>query len=182
MSTVAAWTLPGGHDVIIATGGHRAAPVDVPATAVYATTYCRWVPSRIDRYRARPRDAAHALPAAVVLLSVEGLALVGLGMFLIVRGFGAGTGDRGRAEIGGLFAIAAGAGLCLLGRALLAGRWWARSPVVVVQLLCFPVAVGLLQGQRYGEGISIIVVAVAVLTLIGLAGGYRPRDPGAPRR
>ncbi|WP_322762494.1 hypothetical protein [Frankia sp. Cr2] len=142
------------------------------------------MPSRTDLRRDRLRDAVHpppALPAAVALLGAEGLVIGGLGVFLIVRGFGADTDDRGRAELGGLFAIVAAVGLGLLGRALLAGRSWARSPVVVVQLLCLPVAVSLLQGGRYGEGIPLVAVAVAILTLVGLAGGYRPRDSGEPR-
>ncbi|WP_322778544.1 hypothetical protein [Frankia sp. Cas4] len=139
---------------------------------------------RTDLRRDRLRDAVHtppALPVAVALLGGEGLLLGGLGVFLIVRGFGADTDDRGRAELGGLFAVVAAVGLCLLGRALLARRWWARSPVVVVQLLCLPVAVSLLQGGRYGEGIPLLAVPVAILTLVGLAGGYQPRDPGEPR-
>ncbi len=102
--------------------------------------------------------------------------LAGLGTFLVVRGFGAGTDDRGRAELGGVLAVAAGVGLALLARALFAGRQWARSPVVVVQLLCLPVAVGLLQGHRYGEGVPLVAVPILVLALIGLAGAYRPSD------
>ncbi|SBW19720.1 putative membrane protein [Candidatus Protofrankia californiensis] len=156
--------------------------------AAVATTYCRHVRSRAESERVAPtrwrrdraRHAVHALRAAVVLLAAEGLLLVALGMFLVVRGFGADTDDRGRAELGGLLAVVAGVVLWLLAGALLAHRRWARSPLVVVQMLCLPVGVGLLQAHRYGEGIPLVVVPVGVLVLIGLAGGYRPRQPPGP--
>ncbi|KLL11767.1 hypothetical protein BL254_00185 [Protofrankia sp. BMG5.30] len=133
-----------------------------------------------DDARHGARRAVRALRAAVVLLAAEGLLLVSLGVFLVVRGFGADTDDRGRAELGGLFAVVAGVVLWLLTWALLARRQWARSPLVVVQILCIPVAVGLLQAHRYGEGVPLVVVPVGVLVLIGLAGAYRPHQPTGP--
>ncbi|WP_250281775.1 hypothetical protein [Frankia sp. CiP1_Cm_nod2] len=136
-------------------------------------------PQHDNAWRAA-RRAVHALRAAAVLLAAEGLLLVCLGVFLVVRGFGADTDDRGRAELGGLFAVVAGVVLWLLTWALLARRQWARSPLVVVQILCIPVAVGLLQAHRYGEGIPLVAVPVGVLVLIGVSGAYRPHQPTGP--
>jgi hypothetical protein len=112
--------------------------------------------------------------AAAVGLAVQGLFIVALGALLIVRGFGSDTTDRGRAELGGALAVACGLLVLLVGRAVLIRRSWVRSPVVMLELLSIPVAVGLLQGGRYDVGVPLIAVAVAVPVLLGFAGAYIP--------
>jgi peptidoglycan/LPS O-acetylase OafA/YrhL len=115
----------------------------------------------------RPSIATVAPRAAAVLVAVEGVLLVALGVLLVVRGFGADTDNRARAEIGGAFAVLGGAALGMLGRALLARRRWARSPSIVTQVLCVPVAIGLLQGHKVAYGLPLLVVAlVAFVALI----------------
>lgn len=109
------------------------------------------------------RSATLAPRAAAALVAVEGLLLVALGVFLAVRGFGADTDNRARAEIGGAFAVLGGAALGMLARALLARRRWARSPSIVTQVLCVPVAIGLLQGHKVAYGLPLLVVALAAL-------------------
>lgn len=112
--------------------------------------------------------------AATAGLTLQGLFIVALGALLVVRGFGADTDDEGRAELGGVLAIVGGLVVLALARAVLARRHWVRSPVVLIELLSIPVAVGLLQGGRYDVGVPLMVIAIAVPVLIGLAGVYVP--------
>jgi hypothetical protein len=112
--------------------------------------------------------------AAAAGLTLQGLFIVALGALLVVRGFGADTDDEGRAELGGVLAIVGGLVVLALARAVLARRHWVRSPVVLIELLSIPVAVGLLQGGRYDVGVPLMVIAIAVPVLIGLAGVYVP--------
>jgi hypothetical protein len=122
---------------------------------------------------AAARTARTPLRAAAALVAVEGLTMIGLGALLLVRGFGADVDDVWRAELGAALALASGGGVVLLARALLTGRRRVQSPVVVTQLLCLPVAVGLVQGGLYGYGVPLLAVPIAVLILLGVSGVYR---------
>jgi peptidoglycan/LPS O-acetylase OafA/YrhL len=109
-------------------------------------------------------------------VATQGLLLVALGVFLVVRGFGADTTSRGRAETGGLFAVLGGAGFMLLARGVLARRQWARSPTLVCEFLSLPVAYGLLQGHKYAYGVPLAASGLAGLVLLvaaSAAGGGR---------
>jgi hypothetical protein len=129
--------------------------------------------------RAEGRGRA-SLRLAAALLAVEAVALVGLGGLQVVRGFGADIDDRGRAEVGGFIALAAGVVVALLGWGLLRRRGVSRSPIVVVQLLCLPVAWGLMQSGRYGYGVPLAAVPFAILVLLGLAGADSQDRKGDP--
>jgi hypothetical protein len=118
-----------------------------------------------------------SIRVAVALVATEGLVMIGLGGLQFVRGFGGDIDDRWRAELGAAMALVFGAAACLLARGLVFRRRWARSPTVLVQLLCLPLAVGLLQGGMYGYGVPLLVVPVAVLVLLGVSGTYRPPEP-----
>jgi hypothetical protein len=101
--------------------------------------------------------------------------MIGIGALLLVRGLGADVDDVWRAELGAALALALGGGVVLLARALLTSRRHIQSPIVVTQLLCMPVAVGLLQGGLYGYGAPLLAVPVAILILLGVSGAYRWR-------
>jgi hypothetical protein len=98
-----------------------------------------------------------------VLLAVEGIALVVVGLvFAIATAAGSPT-NRGLSFTVAGFGIAAGAVLVLLGRAIDRLRGWARSPAVVLQLLAFPVGVGLLQGHVWAAGVPVLLLAGATM-------------------
>lgn len=118
--------------------------------------------------------------AAVVLLGIESVVLLGLGVLLVVRGFGTGIDDVGRAETGGVLALVGAAGLGLVTWGVLRGRSAFRSPAVVTQILCLPVAWGLLQGGLYGYGVPLVAVPILIIVLLGIGGGYGPGDAGPP--
>jgi hypothetical protein len=130
-------------------------------------------PGRLGGLAAAARATPWPARAAAALLAAEALVLLGLGGLLVARGFGADIENQGRAELGGIMALVAGLFVALLARGLLTQRHASRSPTVVVQLLCLPVAWGLLQGGMYGYGVPLVVVPVSILVLLGLAGAYR---------
>ncbi len=61
------------------------------------------------------------------------------------------------------FAVGTGAVLAGLGRAIDRLRGWARSPSIVLQLLGFPIGVGLLQGGVWAAGAPVLLLAGATL-------------------
>ncbi|WP_230204755.1 hypothetical protein [Parafrankia elaeagni] len=117
------------------------------------------------------------LLVAGALLGLQTVVLTGLGVLLVVRGFGSDIDDVGRAETGGLLALVGAAGLGLVTWGVLRGREAFRSPALVTQVLCLPVAWGLLQGGLYGYGVPLVVVPIMIIVAIALGGGYA--RPGA---
>jgi hypothetical protein len=111
-----------------------------------------------------------ALAAAAVLVAAEGLLLVGLGLWQVVRGFGSHIDNLGRAEFGGLLSLACGVVVIGLARAQVVRRETSKAPIVVIQLLCLPVGWAMLDNGLIGYGLPLLVVAVAVLALLVTAG------------
>lgn len=109
---------------------------------------------------------------AGALLAVETAVLTGLAVLLVVRGFGSDIDDVGRAETGGALALIGAAGLGLVTWGVLRGRDGFRSPALVTQILCLPVAWGLLQGGLYGYGVPLVVIPITIIVALGLGGGY----------
>ncbi|MEX5631410.1 hypothetical protein [Parafrankia sp. FMc2] len=128
-----------------------------------------------------PAQQTRAVPrpllVAGALLGLQTVVLTGLGVLLVVRGFGSDIDDVGRAETGGLLALVGAAGLGLVTWGVLRGREGFRSPALVTQVLCLPVAWGLLQGGLYGYGVPLVVVPIVIIVAIALGGGYA--RPGA---
>ena len=106
------------------------------------------------------------LRACAVLVAGQALGLAGIAAFYLVELMVATPGDRVRAVVTALLALAAAAGLALVARGLLRRRGWARAPALVTNLLVLPVAVGLLQGGRWYVGLPLLVWALAVLGLL----------------
>ncbi len=104
---------------------------------------------------------------AAALAVVQGLALVAIAIFLIVDTIV----GRPHSLFGGL----GGAALALIGAAVLITlarplsrlRRWARSPIVVLQVLWLPVGFSLaFQAGRPQYGVPILVLAIGVLALL----------------
>lgn len=110
----------------------------------------------------RPRP----LLVAVGLLVLQGACFAGYALVVLVQAV---RGDRTTllgAALLALLLVAWGAGLALAARGLWAGRRWARSPVVVTELLLLAVGIPLAQGAGRPAGIVLVVVAVAVLAAV----------------
>ena len=116
------------------------------------------------------RAASRPLAAAAVLVVLEALTLLGLAVFLAVKGIV----DEAKSLVG----VVGGTGLALVGAVvllgvtpwLLSGARWARSPVLVLQILWLPVGFSLaFQAGRPELGAPLLVVAAAVLVLLARA-------------
>ncbi len=104
---------------------------------------------------------------AALVTAVEGLALLGLGAFYGGKIAVQRPDSYGRALLGAGMAVAGGVLLLVLARALTRVRGWARSPVIVLQLLALPVGYSLaFQAGLPGYGGPILVLAVAELYLL----------------
>jgi hypothetical protein len=102
--------------------------------------------------------------------------LAAVSVVLVVSGLRPGTTDRAGAVIlAGIGLLSAGAVLALA-RAVAQRRRWARSPVLVLELICLPVAVTVVQGGRWYAGVPLAVSAVAVLVLLALSGQLSGAD------
>jgi hypothetical protein len=113
--------------------------------------------------------APRALAGAAVLVTAEGLLLVGLGLLQVVRGFGPDIDNLARAEFGGVISLLGGLVVLALARRLVADLEASRTPVVVIELLCLPVGWAMADNGLYGYGIPLLVVAVAILVLLATA-------------
>jgi hypothetical protein len=115
-----------------------------------------------DRFVA-VEPAITAVRRAAVLLAVEGVALLVLGIIFTVATATGSPENRGLSYGVAGFAVAGGAVLLLLARAVDRRQGWARSPAVVLQLLAVPVGIGFLQGGHWAAGVPILLVAAATL-------------------
>lgn len=103
-----------------------------------------------------------ALLVVCLLLTLEAAAFLGLGVAWTVDVL------RGTATMPGasLFLAAFGAGIALLlllaARGLWRGRRWARSPVIMWQILLVVLAIGWLGAEPTAWAVLVLVVAAAV--------------------
>lgn len=119
-------------------------------------------------------ERSRSLLVGVGLLAVEGIALLASGLWLGVRSLSDDVSNRAGGETGAIVAILVGVGILFLARAMLARKRWARSPVIVLQILFLPVGWGLLQSGRTGYGVPMIVIPLATLIVLGVARALTP--------
>jgi hypothetical protein len=119
-------------------------------------------------------ERSRFLLTGAALLAVEGIAVLVSGGWLGVRSLGDDVSDRGGAATGAVVAVLVGIAILALARAMLARKRWARSPVIVLQILFLPVGVGLLQSGHFGYGVPVVLLPVATLITLGVAGALTP--------
>jgi hypothetical protein len=100
---------------------------------------------------------------ACLLLTAESVALLGACLAVLVLTVVHDTTRLWAAFVIALFAFAGAAFLWFAARGLRHLHAGYRSPVVLLQLLAIPVAVGLLQGGRWVIGVPILAVVLAVI-------------------
>jgi hypothetical protein len=104
---------------------------------------------------------------AALIAATEGVALFALGVAYVVKTAVQRPDSYGRALFGAALALLGGVLLALLARGLdhLAG--WARTPVILLQLIALPVGYSLgIQAGLIAYGGPILVAAAAVLYLL----------------
>jgi hypothetical protein len=106
------------------------------------------------------------LTAAAGIEALEGLAMIGVGVFVAVETIIARSYSMLNAIALAVCAVALGAGLIAIGRALLQARRWGRTPALLTQFFGFVIAVYMIQGHQYAYGVPIVVAAVAALVLL----------------
>ena len=124
----------------------------------------------------QPR-APRAVRLAALLVAVEGAALVVLAGVEAVSTLVSGASSVPLALVTAASAAGCGVFLVWLARSLGALRKWARSPVVVVQLIALPVGYNLINPSGRPElGVPVLALAVATLVLLGTAGARAALD------
>lgn len=117
-------------------------------------------------------EAPAALPgrltAAAVLTALEGLALAGLGVYMLFVGIAGDPDSAQQAETGGITLLALAALPLVAARGLRLGRRWSRGPALITQLMAMPVAWTLYTtgGAMIAAGAALAVAAVAVTALL----------------
>lgn len=111
-------------------------------------------------HRARP---VPALLVAAVVVALEGLALLGVGVSVVVGG----DADRLALDLTTtVFFVLYGAGMLACAWALVRVLRWARAPVVLAQLIQILVAWGFFPGQTRLVAVLLAVAAVVVLAAV----------------
>ncbi|KOG87328.1 hypothetical protein [Streptomyces varsoviensis] len=130
---------------------------------------------------AGPRPAR--LTAAAALAAVEGVALAGLGIYMLVMGLVGDPDNRMQAETGGVTVLVLAALPLIAARGLLLRRRWSRGPAMITQLLSLPVAWTLISNGGALIAVGAVLAAVAVVVLVLLVNptatealGIGPRD------
>lgn len=110
----------------------------------------------------------------VAILSAQGIALLGAAAFLTIRTGGNGARSRTSALIEAALALVAALAFGLLARAVRPpGRPAAVTPTLVLEVLCLPVATGLVQSGRPELGLPLGLVALAAIFCLLTAGPTR---------
>jgi hypothetical protein len=107
------------------------------------------------------------LRAAAAVVGVQALALFVAAAVLIVKTMAGDPDSIARALLGAAMALLGTLVLLACARGVLALRWPARTPIVVLELLALPVSYSLgFQAGRMIYGAPILVSALAVLYLL----------------
>lgn len=118
--------------------------------------------------RPRARSAAGRLTAAAALTALEGLALAGLGVYMLFVGIAGDPDSPQQAETGGITLLALAALPLIAARGLRLGRRWSRGPALITQLMALPVAWTLWTtgGAMTAAAVALALAAVAVTALL----------------
>jgi len=118
--------------------------------------------------------AARPTPLLIgaAITALQGAALAGWGVYDLVAGPFGDSASLGRTETGGVILLLMGLLPLLAGRALLKARRWGRSPALLTNSICLPVAYYMWQS---GGAMAAVGVAVALLGLAGIVSLLNPK-------
>jgi hypothetical protein len=117
-----------------------------------------------------------AAVAAAAVIALQALGLIGAGAWLMVRALGHDAQHRGSTEVLGAMSIVVGIGVLYLARAVGRRNGRVRSLLLILEIICLPIAVTTWQGGRWYVGLPLAVSAVLALVLAGRAGLLTPSD------
>ncbi|MFK0196257.1 hypothetical protein [Streptomyces lavendulae] len=113
----------------------------------------------------QPATLPGRLTGAAALTALEGLALAGLGLYMLFVGIAGHPDSPQQAETGGITLLGLAALPLIAARGLRLGRRWSRGPALITQLMALPVAWTL---WNTGGAMRIAAVALA-LAAVGVA-------------
>lgn len=115
-----------------------------------------------------PGAAPRRLTAAAALTALEGLALAGLGVYMLYVGIAGDPDSPQQAETGGITLLVLSALPLIAARGLRLGRSWSRGPALITQLMAMPVAWTLWTtgGAMTAAAAALALAAVAVVGLL----------------
>ncbi|MHB2022491.1 MAG: hypothetical protein ACYCO3_04050 [Mycobacteriales bacterium] len=114
------------------------------------------------------------LRCAAGLVALQGAALAVVCLVFLVDIFVGRPNDRATALFGAALGLFTAAVLIGLARPLQRGRRFARTPVVLIDLLALPVGAGLVQGARFGYAVCVILPALLTLALLAAPSARAP--------
>ncbi len=112
--------------------------------------------------------------AAAGLVGLQGVGLIAAGGYLIVRALEPDAAHRASTEVLGGLSLVVGLVIVATARLVRARRRRVRSPLLVLEIICVPIAITTVQGGRWYVGVPLAVTAVAVIVLMGMAGLLTP--------
>jgi hypothetical protein len=86
------------------------------------------------------------------------------------------TVDRLGAELLAVIGVASAAAIAVLGRGIGRRQRWSRSPVLVIELICLPIAYTVVQNGKWWAGVPLGLSAVAVVGLLAASGQLTRQD------
>ena len=114
--------------------------------------------------------------AAAALVGLQGVGLIAAGAYLIIRALAHDATHRGSTEVLGALSVVVGVVILATARLVRARRHRVRSPLLVLEIICIPIAITTIQGGRWYVGVPLAIVAVGVIVLMGMAGLLVPAD------
>jgi hypothetical protein len=122
--------------------------------------------NRADRTASGGAPEGRPVPLVVgaVIALAQGAALAAWGCYDLVAGLVGTPHNRGLAELGGLVILLLGVMPLLAGRGLLRLRRWGRSPALMADSICLPVA------YYMGQSGGLAVLPAVLIALLGLSG------------
>ncbi|GAA2256344.1 MULTISPECIES: hypothetical protein [Kitasatospora] len=117
-------------------------------------------------------DRPAPLLRGAVITALEGAVLTGWGIYDMVSGLLGDSAALGRSEFGGVILLVMGLLPLAAARALFGLRRWGRSPAVLTNTICLPVAYYMWQGDGVMPALAVVI---AVLGLFGVVSLLSPR-------
>ena len=124
--------------------------------------------------RVAPDSTLRAGYAAAVVIALQATALLTAGVWLMVRALGHDAKHRGSTEVLGAMSVVVGIGVLYLARAVTRRNGRVRALLLILEIICLPIAVTTWQGGRWYVGLPLLVSAVLALVLAGRAGLLTP--------
>ena len=102
--------------------------------------------------RTNPGARAGYATAAAALVALQGVGLIAAGVYLIVRALEPDARHRASTEVLGALSVVVGLVIVATATAGAARRRRVRSPLLVLEIICVPIAITTVQGGRWYVG------------------------------